>query len=234
MSTDLAHDDFCFKLRGQCIDSDGGGTLFALATKIKECNLQLAHNLISSCTLHNLQTGLRHAVINILGDGGTDDGEHKLNMMQMLHGCYNLQNWHELDELKEIWTYISEKECAYLEFRKLEEPVLSRWWLVGACATSFKECKVVWEKICTAIRNSSPSASACNKIASCTVNLIQKPVIMNDLELMIGFHTGFVFPHFQFLQIGDPKTGGTPSFLGRHCTLRYYLMLIDIDAIKGE
>ena len=176
----------------------------------------------------------KNAVINVLGDGGTNDGEHELNMMQMLHGCYNLQHWHELDELKEIWKYVSEQECAYLKFKKLEEPVLSRWWLVGVCATSFKECKDVWEKICKAIRNSSPSSSACNQIASCTLNLIQKPVIMNDLELMIGYHTSFVFPHFQFLQLGDPKTGGTPSFLGRHCSLRYYLMLIDIEAIKGE
>ena len=63
--------------------------------------------------------------------------------MQMLHGCYNIQNWHETDKLKEIWTYIVDKECTNLKFRKLEEPVLSRWWLVGACATSFKECKVV-------------------------------------------------------------------------------------------
>jgi len=107
-----------------------------------------------------------------------------------------------------------------LKFRKLEEPVLSRWWLVGACATSFKECKLVWEKICAAIRNSAPSTSAANKIASCTLNLIQKIVIINDLELMIAFHKAFIFPHFQFLQIGDPKTGGTPSFLGRHCTVR--------------
>ena len=152
----------------------------------------------------------------------------------MLHGCYNIQNWHETDELKEIWTYIVDKECTNLKFRKLEEPVLSRWWLVGACATSFKECKAVWECICQAIRNSAPSASASNKIVSCTLKLIRKPVIMNDLELLISFHKFFIFPHFQFLQLGDPKTGGTPSFLGRHCTFRYYLMRRDIYSIKGE
>ena len=152
----------------------------------------------------------------------------------MLHGCYNLQNWHEIDEMKEIWKYISEQECAYLKFKKLEEPVLSRWWLVGACASSFKESRFIWQKICTAVHNSAPSSSACNQIASCTLNLIQKPVINNDLELMISFHQCFICPHFLFLQSGDPQTGGTPSFLGRHCTLQYYLMLMDIDSIKGE
>ena len=92
-------DNFCLKLRGQCTDSGGGGTLFALARKLNEFNMQHEHYLIASCTLHNLQTALRNAVINVLGDRGTIDGEHKLNMMQMLHGCYNLQNWHELKEI---------------------------------------------------------------------------------------------------------------------------------------
>ena len=87
-----------------------------MASKVKEFNMQHEHYLIASCTLHNLQTALRNAVINVLGDGGTNDGEHKLNMMQMLHGCYNLQNWHELDKLKEIWSYVSEQECAHLKF----------------------------------------------------------------------------------------------------------------------
>ena len=51
---------------------------------------------------------------------------------------------------------------------------------------------------------------------------------------MIAFHTAFVFPHFKFLQLGDPKIGGTPSFLGRHITVRYYLMRRDLDKIEGE
>ena len=222
------------KLRGQCTDSGGGGTLYALANKIKEYNMQHNSYLISSCTLHNIQTALRNAVINVLGDGGMEDGEFKLNVMQMLHGCYNIQNYHESDELKEIWKYITKEESTDLKFRKLEEPVLSRWWLVGVCATSFKVCKEVWEKICIAIRNSAPATSACNRIASCTLNLIRKPVIMNDLDLLVGFHNAFIFPHFKFLQRGDPKTGGTPSFLGRHCTVRYYLMMMDIEDIKAE
>lgn len=181
-------------MRGQCTDSGGGGTLFALVNNMKEYNLTHEHYLISSCTSHNLQTG-------------------RIGTRR-----------HETEDLKEIWNCISEKECAHLKFRKLEEPVLSRWWLVGACASSFKECRFVWERIRRAIRNSAPSSSACNQIASCTLNLIQKPVIMNDLELMIAFHKSFVFPHFDFLQKGDPKTGGTPSFLGQYCTVRYYLM----------
>ena len=176
-----------------------GGTLFALAKHIRDNNLNHSHYLVASCTLHNIQTALRNAVVNVLGDGGMEDGEFKMNVMQMLHGSYNIQNWHEIEELKEIWKYIGETECTNLKFKKLEEPVLSRWWLVGASACSFKDSKAVWQKVCTALRNSSPANSACNRIASCTLNLMQKPVIMNDLELLIAFHKAFIFPHFLFL-----------------------------------
>ena len=57
---------------------------------------------------------------------------------------------------------------------------------------------------------------------------------MNDLELMIAFHKAFIFPHFQVLQRGDPKTGGTLSFLGGHVTVMYYLIYKDIEGIKGK
>ena len=58
--------------------------------------------LVGSCTLLNIQTALRNAVVNVLGEGGSDDGEYRMNVMQLLHGAYNLQNWHEIEELKEI------------------------------------------------------------------------------------------------------------------------------------
>ena len=67
--TDASDDNFSLKLRGQCTDSGGGGTLFALASKVNKYNMQHDHYLIASCTLHNLQTGLRNDVINVLGAG---------------------------------------------------------------------------------------------------------------------------------------------------------------------
>ena len=52
--------------------------------------------LVTTCALHNLQTCLRNSVVNVLGEGGMKDkGEPLMNVMQMLHGAYNLQNWQE-------------------------------------------------------------------------------------------------------------------------------------------
>ena len=46
-----------------------------------------------------------------------EDGEFKMNLMQMLHGRYNIQNWHESEELKEMWKYVTEQESIELKFK---------------------------------------------------------------------------------------------------------------------
>ena len=155
--------------------------------------------LFSACTLHNVRNGLRNTVMRVLGEVGTNEkGEFRMNAMQMIHGAYNIQNYHEIEELKGLWAYVEEADG--MKFKVLEEPVLTRWWLVGACAVSFKESIGVWTKICSAIRKSAPSESASLKIASCTLNLIKNKAIQCNLELIAVFHKWFLFPHFKFLQ----------------------------------
>ena len=107
--------------------------------------------LVSTCLLHNLQTYLINAVTHILDKGGVNDkGDPVTNVTQMLHGAYNIQNWQENEELKELWTYLS--DTSNEKFRRLEEPIMTRWWLVGAYACSFKRSIGIWKKICQAIR----------------------------------------------------------------------------------
>ena len=37
-----------------------------------------------------------------------DDNEgYLMNTMQMLHGAYNIQNWQETEELKDLWTFVN-------------------------------------------------------------------------------------------------------------------------------
>ena len=54
-------------IRGQYTDSGGGGTKLAPAKAIQEKDIADRNYLISTCALHNLQTCLRNAVVNILG-----------------------------------------------------------------------------------------------------------------------------------------------------------------------
>ena len=227
------------RLYGQCTDSGGGGTKYALSAAMKERNLVGDFYLISTCSLHNLQTCLRNAVMNVLGEGGVDvNGAPVMNCMQMLHGAYNLQNWHEVDELSELWKYFAanndDDDVLTKKFKKLEEPIMTRWWLVGACACSFATSLSIWTSICIAIRNRAKPNSASSKIASCTLNLIRSAPIMNDLYLLTAFHCSWLFPHFKYLQLGDEKAGNTPSFQGRNMLVRYYLMDSDIQNLKQE
>lgn len=182
-----------------------------------------------------MQTGFRNGVEMVLGKGGQVNGTFTRTCMQMLHGAYNLQNWSENEEMVEVWEHVEQEkdEALRLKFKRLEEPVLSRWWLVGACALSFKACLETWKRICRAIRNATPAASAFNKIASCTLSLMGERNVINDLEIMVAFHESFMFPHFKFFQQGDPQTGKTPGFQCRHMLVRYYLMLNDLDKIQN-
>lgn len=83
-------------------------------------------------------------------------------------------------------------------------------------------------------KNSTKSGSGVSKIASCTLNLIDSKHIINDLHLICAFHTFFLFPHFGFLQLGDPKAGNTASFQARHMAVQYFLMLEDLLAIDND
>ena len=133
----------------------------------------------------------------MLGEGGMDDnGGYSMNAIQMLHGAYNIQNWQKTEELKDLWIFIEQDELVKTKFKKLEDPITTRWWLVGAYAVSFKEYFVPWMKICRDIRNSAPSGSASIMIVSCTLKLMQNEAICNYLDLIISFHS---FSYFQAL-----------------------------------
>ena len=152
---------------GQCTDSGGGGTGWSLFIELVALNLTSPAYLITSCSLHNLQTALRNGIQLVLGEGGLlEDGTGKLNAMQLLHGSYNIHNWMEHDKLKDIYLYTQSQEGLDLKFQKLEEPIVTRWWLVGACAVSFLAAQQVWTRICDGIRKTAPSDSASYKVAS--------------------------------------------------------------------
>ena len=52
----------------------------------------------------------------------------------MLHGAYNIQNWQKDGKLKELCRYLQELNKEDKIFKKLEDPIATRWWLVAVCA----------------------------------------------------------------------------------------------------
>ena len=89
--------------------------------------------LVLLCSLHNLQTCLRAAVIENLGEGGKAVGDWKRNAMQLLFGVYNLQTptYHEAEELKKKWEAIARQMGVMKPFRRIPKPVLTRWGVCG-------------------------------------------------------------------------------------------------------
>ena len=89
-----------------------------------------------------------------------------------------------------------------------------------------------WRKVCKATRNSAPNGSASRKISSCTLNLIDSPLIFNNLHLICLFHKAFLFTHFKFLQLTDSRASKTPTFQLQLLLVRYFLMVHDLKDIK--
>ena len=88
--------------------------------------------------MHNLQTALRNGLQLFLGEGGLDvNGKGKLNAMQLLHGVYNIQNWHKHDELKDIYIYTRKEEGLSETFKKLKNQYLLDSSLLAAVLVAF-------------------------------------------------------------------------------------------------
>ena len=74
----------------------------------------------------------------MLGPGGKDDkGNYLQAGMQLLHNAYNLQKWHKTDKLKQIYNFVRCTEGLEVKFMPLPEPIVTRCWLVEACAVKF-------------------------------------------------------------------------------------------------
>ena len=172
---------------------------------------------------------------HVLGEGGTDkSGQFRQNAMQLLHGIYNLQKYHEREEWTIIWQKaemslgISTSETASIA---VPCPILTRWWTVGIAAEfALKNWRVI-QLICEGFIKRDLTTKATNKIVSATEALMKTHQIKSDVQLLGAYHTYFLFTHFKWLQLGDPKIGGKKSgYLNRHIAVRYFLMNEDLHA----
>ena len=99
------------KLYGQCTDSGGARTIYSLAPELENLGLCAPNYLVALCFIHNIQTAIGNAAKQVLEVRETNsDGTHIERCMQMLHGAYNIQNWHEIEEVKKLYTFVRETE----------------------------------------------------------------------------------------------------------------------------
>jgi len=111
-------------LHGQNTDSGGGGTLDGLADELHKCphtTIGREKYLVSNCTIHAVQTQLRNAIVNVLGEGALE----RVNAMQLLHSVYRLQESIDLAEWRHVLIKASEFVAEYDPTLINEDPDLS-------------------------------------------------------------------------------------------------------------
>ena len=140
--------DVPLRILGHTTDSGGGGTLESLLSELQERVEDLLEEeyIVASCSLHNLQTALRNAIIDVLGEGGKLKGrnEFKKNAMQLLHGTYNLRNYLPQPFLHSSWEKSRDVVGSEPRYKEFQKPVLARWWTVGDSAYQIDSQWDVW------------------------------------------------------------------------------------------
>jgi hypothetical protein len=100
------------RLNGQTTDSGGGGTLKSLHQYLEKQNLCVDGDdyLVGPCTLHCLQLILFNAIVTLLGKGGKkNEQEYCAPAMQLLHGLYSIQDYHDRTEWINNWAFAAEQ-----------------------------------------------------------------------------------------------------------------------------
>ena len=233
-------------LAGVTTDSGGGGTLHSLVECLVKEGVADNDTRVTSCSLHNVQTCLRNCVEEVFGAGGMSETKvgrsikrtFKMNAMQLMNGVFNLFTYLDLEVLKGIWEHTNNILGTNEPFHKLTNPVLTRWWLVGQTACDLDKYWDHWKVIMGGLVNLPKSrgtekkdnASALRDIAAANKNLFQFQEIKLDIKMIAALHTYWVFPHFKFLQLGDPVSGNKSGYQARLMTERYVLMHGDLVA----
>ena len=76
--------------------------------------------------------------------------------------------------------------------------------------------------------------NAVKDIAAASKKLMMFNELRADVKITAALHTHFVFPHFQFLQEGNPLTGNVAGYQGRLQKEWYFLMHNDLHVCKDE
>ena len=66
-------------------------------------------------------------------------------------------------------------------------------------------------------------------IAAANKNLMTFKEIRADIKCIAALHTHFMFPHFEFLQLGDALTGNVSGYQGQFLPETYFLMHQDLS-----
>ena len=233
-------------IMGVFTDSGGGGTLESLLKEIRD--ELIGNDFISlhpnatfvGCSLHNLQSCLRNMVRICFDEGVTHEIDNKIvykkNAMQLMNGLGDVFNYLDLEFIKSIWNTTIIKMNTEKKFKVFKPPTLTRWWTLGVSCDNLSPWWEVWQQVlhnCSKMSQNQIPATVI-KIMKSTRELMIIAEIRCDIEFFLAVHNSFIFPHFSFLQKGDPLTKNKPGFQSRLITVCFFLMLQDLNKLKNN
>jgi hypothetical protein len=115
--------------------------------------------------------------------------------------------------------------------RKLQAPVLTRWWTVGQGSHLAWKIWLLLLRITQSVINCHPTRAKQNKIASGLQPLLLEPDIFSNLVLIDCFHTAFFCPHLDWIQLATDMTNFS-GFQAHNTLGRYFVMIQDLLTIK--
>jgi len=173
-----SHDDaLTHLLAGQSTDSGGGGALENLADEMRALNLLWLHNyLVANCTIHALQLQLNNGIRAALGEGGLEN----VNVMQMMHSVYRLQ---ESIDLKE-WRHML---CLSSEFVYHFDPSTA----TDVVAEPEDDAAPQDNAVATEESAATSNIKKKKKRTRDQINAANKASFMSEFKIIFGFHTAF-------------------------------------------
>ena len=219
------------KIARQMTDSGGGGTLESVVQELRLLGVaNVLVYIIGSCTLHLLQLALSTYMKKVYGDGGRGI----LNVMQLLHSCYNLCNNHETGEIRLIWLDVcDELNIQEAKYKTVQAPILTWWSTVFAATVFVKEHWNIFVRIaCMTCNKAKTKKDTLYQITDAIEDLTTIPEIYNDLLLLVALHKNWFNCHFEWLQGSDDGINGSqPGFLMRHIGVRFFIMHDELQDI---
>lgn len=129
--------------------------------------------------------------------------------MQLVHSAWNLQTGGggsiELNTFRKLWqeNFNSEEDE---KFKKMNCPVLTRWYLVGLATEHLLQNWDKWLVLAKQIRNAYTSIAAPNKCASALISLMLEPLLRAHAGFVHGFHRGWWNTQYVFFTKKDELT----------------------------
>ena len=123
-----------------------------------------------------------------------------------------------------------EKKLKFTVLWKMQQPMLTRWWTVGAGASFVFDYYLAFFHACQTVINVFDSVTAPNGIASDLFSMMANPENFIDLVLIRCFNKAYINHHFDWMQTCKDLAEEL-GFQAHNTTVRFFIMDRDIRSV---